>query len=517
MKKILLSLFMLAAAGISAQEADIPCAVKKSAVFKDEFKNSTIVSVDEDSNGGMVVARSYQGGVLNSRAHGYYFEHYDSNMKLLKDYEYELKDGSVIGLLVKDDQVHIVDFTYDKEKKAYVCNASSASLSNFKFTTKELFTIEREEVKSGRIFSFGRGDNDSWVNMLVNTQKTAFAVSIDIDDKEDRSEMRRIYVYDSNLSLKIKHDFKRDIKDKKFVYEGIDISEDGSVAYLLGKAKTDEGKKKKKGGRYEYELTRITQNDSKTQSFDTDEHYARSLKTVFKKGKIACVGFYSDKSDNRFKGLCYFDMDPETLKISTSKFTPFSSQFMIDKYGKDKDKELKNISFRNVFLTEKNEIVFNAEEYYVTVHQHMGPNGTMGTTTYVYHYDDIVSAKLADNGDLVWARNINKRQATGGSDSYISYTSMVKGDDTYFFINTGDKVKKLRNDRIQFGQKSPKKSNLNIIRINQAGDLEYKEVLDDKDNEVPFMVSDGAITKEGGTVYFIGRKGKKKQLLKLSL
>ena len=93
----------------------------------------------------------------------------------------------------------------------------------------------------------------------------------------------------------------------------------------------------------------------------------------------------------------------------------------------------------------------------------------------------------------------------------------VKGYDTYFFINTGEKVKKLRNDRIQFGQKSAKKSNLNIIKINQNGDFEFKEVLDDKDNDVPFMVSDGAITKNGSSIYFIGRKGKKKQLLKLSV
>ena len=76
------------AAGIGtavAQEANIPCKVQKSSVFKDEFKHSYIVSVDEDSNGGMIVARSYSGGVFNRNSSGYYFEHYDANMKLLKE------------------------------------------------------------------------------------------------------------------------------------------------------------------------------------------------------------------------------------------------------------------------------------------------------------------------------------------------------------------------------------------------------------------------------------------------
>ncbi|HYD91383.1 MAG TPA: hypothetical protein VEA37_07855 [Flavobacterium sp.] len=528
MKKTLLALSLGCSLSLFAQDANIPCKVQKSEVFKDEYKHSTIISVDEDNNGGVVVARSFQGGMFSGGAHGYYFEHYDSGMKLVAEHEYELKEGNVLGVLVNNDKVHIIDFTYSKTDKAYVCQANTADISNFKFTTKELFRVSSKEVKDGRIgaadvlgivsmFGSGRIDDDNLSQMIINTDKTAFAVTVDIDDKEAKKEVHRIYVYDAALNLKIDHVFKRDVKDRKFQYENIDLSKDGSTAYLLGRVKTESTKNKKEGGKYQYELTRITNADSKTQVFDTKEHYARSLKTVVKENKIACVGFYSDRKDSRFKGLCYFDMDPVTLELKTSKYSPFTEQFMIDKYGKDKDKELKNISFRDVFLTEANEIVFNAEEYYVTTHSSMGPNGSMGNTYYIYHYDDIVSAKIADNGEIVWARNINKRQSTGGDEAFISYTSMVKGDDTYFFINTGEKVKKLRNDRIQFGQKSAKKSNLNIIKINQNGDFEFKEVLDDKDNEVPFMVSDGAITKNGSSIYFIGRKGKKKQLLKLSV
>jgi hypothetical protein len=128
-----------------------------------------------------------------------------------------------------------------------------------------------------------------------------------------------------------------------------------------------------------------------------------------------------------------------------------------------------------------------------------------------------VSAKLNQSGEIVWARNINKRQATSGTESFISYTSTLKGNDTYFFINTGEKVKKLSKDRIQFGQTSTKRSNLNVIRVNENGDFDYKEILDDKDNDVPFMVSRGAIMNDEPSVFFMGQKGKKKQLLKITL
>lgn len=518
MKKIL-SLLLCSLSFYSGFSQDIPCTVKKSEVFKDEYKHSYIVSVDEDNEGGMVVVRSYQGGILHSGSAGYYFEHYDKDMKLVKEFEYPQEDrGGVLGITVKDGKVNIIDFMYDKDDKSYVCSANVANIVDFRFSTKELFRVQRDEIKRGIVFfGFGGYDNDSFATMLVNNDKTAFGISLDIDDKEERNEMHKIYVYDFNLNLKIEHTFKRQIKDRKFRYENIDISNDGSAVFLLGKAVTKDAKKKKDGGKYQYELTRITNTDSKTQAFDTKEHFAASLKTVAKKDRIACVGFYSDRNDSRFKGLCYFDMDPATLEIKTSKFNPFTEQFMVDKYGKDKDKELKNISFRDVFLTPNNDIVFNAEEYYVTTTQTMGPNGSMGTINYIYHYDDIVSAKMSDKGDLIWARNINKRQSTAGDNSYISYSSIVKGDNTFFFINTGDKVKKLKNERIQFNQKSPKRSNLNVIRIGQNGDFDYQELLDDEDNEVPFMVSQGAASKQGNAMYFIGRKGKKKQLLKISV
>jgi hypothetical protein len=117
---------------------------------------------------------------------------------------------------------------------------------------------------------------------------------------------------------------------------------------------------------------------------------------------------------------------------------------------------------------------------------------------------------------MLWARNINKRQSTTDDDtSYLSYTSTVRNDKTYFFINARDKIKKLKNDRIEFGQIRKNKSNLNVIEVNAAGDFDYQEILDDEQNEVPFMVSKGAIIDNA--VYFLGRKGKDKQLLKITL
>ncbi|MBE9575673.1 hypothetical protein [Flavobacterium proteolyticum] len=496
---------------------EIPHSITKSQVFKDEYKHSSIVLVEDDGNDGVFIVRSYAGGLFSSGA-GYYFEHYDSSLKLIKEYEYEMKRsdiekyGSILGVIMNGNQVSLIDFVYNTKDKAFVCSALTSSINEFKFNKKELFRIASEDVMKSQWFGDNQFDGDSGTNFIVNEDKTAFAITIDIKDKN--TETHKVFLFDNKLNKNIEHNFKRDIKDKKFVYENIDVSKDGKNLYLLGKVFTEEKKKKKEGGKYQYELTRISNEGQATQVFDTDEHFSGSLKTIVFQDKLTCIGFYSDRKDYRFKGISYFELDPITLAIRKSKYNPFTEQFIIDKYGKNKDKELKNLSFRGILITQQNEIVFNAEEYYVTSHYQSTPNGG-GYWRYVYHYDDIVSAKMANDGSIIWARNINKRQSTSGDESYISYTSTIKGNDTYFFINTGEKVKKLSNDRIQFGQTSTKRSNLNVIRITPDGNFSFQEILDDKANEVPFMVSDGALSKN--SVYFIGRKGKKKQLLKVTL
>jgi hypothetical protein len=516
MKKIIICLaFSMLSWNSFAQE--IPAQIIKSELFKDEYKNSSIVLVEDDGKGGVVIIRSYRGGTFSSGL-GYYFEHYDSNLKLVKEYEYQSKQkkgdktvrGSILGVIMHNQEVHMIEYLYDKAEKAFICNGLSSNISDFNFTTKELFRINSEQIQKGGWFSSGY-DSDSGASMIVNEDKTAFAITVDIKDKT--SETHKLYLFDSALNQKIDHTFKRDIKDKKFILENIDVSKDGNTLYLLGKTYTDEAKKKKEGGKYQYELTRITKTDSKTQVFDTDEYFAASLKTIVLEDRLTCIGFYSERNNNRYKGISYYELDPQTLDIRKTKLNPFTEQFIIDKYGKDKDKELKNLSFRKIIITSNNEIIFNAEEFYIVTTHVSTPQGSYTSTT--YHYDDIVSAKLSTAGDIVWARNINKRQATGGDSSYISYTSTAKGNDAYFFINTGEKVKKLSNNRIQFGQTSTKRSNLNVIRVNQDGEFDYTELIDDKENEVPFMVSDGAIS--GNSVFFLGQKGKKKQLLKVTL
>ncbi|MES2544480.1 MAG: hypothetical protein V4548_06325 [Bacteroidota bacterium] len=532
----------------------IPFKIQKSNEFEDEYKKSTIVLSKDNGKGGILIVRSYKTSGL-SYNEGFYIENYNSDLVLTKEFEFKMKSPNyqkfniIVGVCSFENEVHIVEFYYDLNQKSYICQVNSIT-EDFKTSKKELFRLTKDEVSqvgsfaleqkfydrvneiwtndnsgqlnseatyspSENVFGFrnkstiSKNTNGADIVMKTNDTNTAFAIAIDFNGK--KSEYLKFYLYDNKLNKKIDTEFRRDIQDKKYIFQNIEVAPDGNSVYLLGKIFSAEQKKKSDGGKYLFEITKITSEYQKSQYFDTKENFIGSLKSVFHNNAIICLGFYSDLKDYKFKGISYFKLDSNSLEITHSKYNPFTEQFMIDKYGENKDKALKFLTFKSMFFTKNDNLIFNAQEEYLTSSQ----NANGGGQTY-YNYDDIISAKLNSDGDLVWARNINKSQGNSIDDeSFISYSSIVNNESSYFFINAGEKIKKLKNDRIEFGQTRKNKSNLNVIRINENGDFDYEEILDDENNSVPFMVSNGVLSNN--SIFFLGRKGKKKQLLKITL
>jgi hypothetical protein len=532
---------------------NIPFKLERSEEFKDDIKKSNIVLTETNESGNTLIVRSYNDNGLSNYS-GFYIEHIDSNLKIQKTFDFEMKhpnyqkNNIVLGIYSLENEVKIIEFYYDLKDKSYVCQANIIT-DDFQISKKELFRIPKEKMKETGTISIekeffnrtkGNWTNDnsgeiksendisknssffefSWegkseiskdqkgsdIVMTVNENKSAFAIAIDYNS--ENKEYVKLYLFDNELNKKIDTDFNREIKDKNYNLENIQVSPDGKAISLLAKSYLEIQKEKKEGGKYLFEITKITAESQKSQFIDTHENFVGSLKSVFHNNEIICLGFYSDIKDYRFKGICYYKLNFNSLEILQTKYNLFTEQFMVDKYGEDKDKALKFLTFKKIFFSVNNDLIFNAQEEYLT--------GDTNNRTY-FNYDDIVAAKLDSEGKLLWARNINKRQAIPSyeDESFISYTSLINENFSYFFINTGEKIKKIKNDRIEFGQIRKNKSNLNVIRINVDGDFDYEEILDDENSAVTYMVSKGGIINN--SVMFLGRKGTKKQLLKVNL
>ncbi|MEX2350537.1 MAG: hypothetical protein WD554_06625 [Flavobacteriaceae bacterium] len=524
MKKLLLCIALCFLQPVVSQEISI--ASSQSEVFKDKNKHSALEFSESDDNGGFVTVRTIFGGIIRSPKE-YIVEHYSKDLKLLKETTIEIDKNTIMGINIYDGKVFLLETEIDKKSNLYKFNVLEAPLSSLSFQSRILFSFDESDVK--KYFSVGIGfffvnnglnqkDASHLGEVTFSKNKNFFCINFDIKDKD--SQTQRLYVYDKNFNPVFEKEFKKDIKDRLFDYENIDVDDVTGEIYLLGKVFENNSRKTKKGkeSNYHYELYKISANEQKSVSFKTGDNFVGSLFVLRDHDKISCAGFYSEKNDRRYKGVTRFDINPGTLQIENSSFEPFTEEFIIDKYGKSKDKELRNLSFRSGFLAHNGDIIINAEEFFIRHHTTMGPNGVMNTYTN-YHYNDIVSVKINGDGKLVWARNINKQQTTAGAGmGYLSFSSTVVDDDTYLFINCSDKIRKLRNDRIEFRQARTKKSNLFAIKIDQDGNYTFKSIVDEKDSKVPFFVRQGISTSlNGKEMVFLGRKNSKKQFLKLNI
>ena len=222
---------------------------------------------------------------------------------------------------------------------------------------------------------------------------------------------------------------------------------------------------------------------------------------------MLCIGFYADRKDNRYNGIAYFKLNPSSLAIESQKFNAFSSQFMMDKFGREDDKTIKDLVFKSMDVTNDGYILFNAEEYFTSTSTQANSSGGRVLVTR-YHYNDIVSVKLSPDGDMVWARNINKSEVTQGDGAYTSYSAYTKDGNTYFFISTAsENPQQIGADRIMF------KQGLGRIKLDEKGHMNYDKVIDDAEVRLPLMVSMPLVDTKDDELLFYAKRGTKKQLV----
>lgn len=135
-----------------------------------------------------------------------------------------------------------------------------------------------------------------------------------------------------------------------------------------------------------------------------------------------------------------------------------------------------------------------------------------------YHYNGIVSVKLAADGDLVWARNINKTEVTQGDGAYTSYCSYTKDNKTYFFISTAsENPQQLSGERIQFKQGLSRNRNIFLIKLDENGQMSFQKAIDSKEVRLPLMVSRPLKDITADVLLFYAKRGAKKQLVQVNL
>ena len=484
--------------------------------YNDRYRYSNLMSIDEDGLGGYILVRSYFTGLI-LKPKGYYIERYNKDLELVEEYNYKFKGADFVEGYVANGQLYMLLLEYNVEKESYYYVVHRSPVTNFSFTKETLLSIPSIAVKNplernyyNRNFSSG-----FTTTALFNEDKSAFVLSIHY--KKGKSNQHRIFLYNAQLKQLFTQDLSAEIEEKNYAFENIEISKDKKRVYIVAKAYFKKKRFKALERKFQYEMIMLTKDGSKIQNFDGPNKYSEALKPILHNGELICVGFYADRKDNRYNGIGYFKLDPISLDIKVKKYNPFTQEFMNDKFGRDDTDPIKNLIFKNVSFTDDNSVLFNAEEYFVTSSVQANSSGTR-LRVERYHHNDIVSAKLDSDGQMVWARNINKSEVTQGDGAYASYSSWTKGENTYFFICTAaDNPQLLNDERIVFKQGLSRNRNIFVIQLNAQGKMKYEKVIDASEARLPLMVSKPLMNSNTDELLFYAKRGAKKQLVNVAI
>lgn len=511
-KHFVLLFILLSGWALSAQK--MPVSYDFGEKYNDRYRYSNLMTIDEDGSGGYILVRAYYQGLI-LKPKGYLIEHYNSNLELVSEFNYKVKGLDFIDGFLKNGQLNLMFLNYNYERGEYEYWVHTSPIIAFNFRTVKLLSLSSEEVNNpvdknyfNRNFS-----NGFTTSILFDENKRGFVIST--HHKKGKTEKHMIHLFDTALNKKFEFDFSDEIEEKNYAFENVTFSPDLQTIYVVGKAYFKKRRFQVDERKFQYELVKISQFGSQSQSFVDPGKYPEALYPILMRDRLVCVGFYADRKDNRYNGIAFFDVNPSTLAIKSQKYNPFSQQFMDDKFGREDDKDIKNLVFKNVEVTPKEEIFFNAEEYFVTSGLEVTGAGQR-VRIERYHHNDIVSVKLDPSGTMVWARNINKTEVTQGDGAYASYSSYCKDGNTYFFICTAaENPQLINNERLIFKQGLSRNRNVFLISLDANGVMDYEKIIDQEEARLPLMVSKPLIDQKDHEMLFYAKRGNKKQLVKV--
>ncbi|WP_041326918.1 hypothetical protein [Robiginitalea biformata] len=513
-RNLCMAVALLAAWVCGAQE--MPVDYMFGEKYNDRYRYSNLVTFSESAQGNKVLVRAYYTGLI-LRPKGYLIERYNPQLELIDEYNYKFRGADFLDGFVANGQLYLLFLSYDPERLSYTYSVHQTPVGAYNFTRKDLLTIPSVYVENpvdknyyNRKFNSGFS-----TTLLFDREQKAFALSL--HHKKGDVNKHRILVYNFNMQPVMDVDFSASVEEKNYAFEALEMAPDHSAAYLVAKAYFRKRRFKAEERKFQYELIKLARDGAQTASYDREGFYSEALKPILRNGKLICVGFYADRKDERYNGLEYLEVDPQTLQAGIHKYNPFSHQFMVDKFGSESEKAIKNLVFKDVHFTPDGSLLFNAEEYFVT--NSIQDNGSGGRLRVErFHHNDIISVRLDSRGDLVWARNINKTEVTQGDGAYASYSAYSKDGHTYFFICTAaDNPQLLNNERLIFRQGLSRNRNVFLIRLNPEGRISWEKIIDQSEARLPLMVSKPLVEEDEDRLYFYAKRGSKKQLVSVHI
>jgi len=494
MKNIISAILLLFFLGVNAQEEDLN--IIKSKVFKNEKYKTSLLFAKEDSNGDIFLVRNYYKS--NAAPIGYYIEHYNKDLTLLKRDEIEVNRSEVRGLYIIDSKIILLQFKYLQKEKKYVFVTLTSSKEEFSFVEKDVFSVNRDKIKKYDHYGIRKEPEftlhkEYKFGEVVESENKDF-IAINLFVKNEDSDSFFVVVFDKNFEKLYEHNLSKintesKLKSSLFAYQNMKLDNQGNI-YLLGKIYQSKSKKEKVKGspNYKYELFKINSQGQKQITLGDNYYFIDDLHVVLKNNILSCIGFYheNDKSYSK-EGIVRINIDVINENVILKTYSPFQESINNVTFKKmiSFNSVINNLTIDKSFVDDNGDIVFYSEEFSIYV----SDNSIQSKNS----YGNILAYKINLKGEIIWTNKINKHQKAWNINSipYLSYSQLNFNKTSFLFINAEEEVKLDKDKDYKFSYSKSKNIPF-LISINENGDINYininNEGLEDISLEVRFGV-----------------------------
>ena len=312
------------------------------------------------------------------------------------------------------------------------------------------------------------------------------------EEKRDalNKDLIGMYVYDQEMEELWHDDVEMPYTEKKMNNIGYAVDKKGN-GFILAEVYKDETTKRvdKEGNpNYNLELIRIDGDDREitTSSVELKDKFIKDL--GFFEGandEIVVAGYFGKDRRAGTDGVFLFKLDEDGEVIESRDYevpVEVMSMYMSERaQGKMKDRdEKRGVSMPNMVLREivhfaDGSVTVIGEKFYITEHY----NSKTGTTTYTYHYHEVLMTHIDKDGELAWMKKLPKRQTGGSYRGGMSYFHMTGKGFQYVLFLDNVKNMDLALTEVPAGHRDGRGGYLTGFKVDNAtGDLEKVSIFD---------------------------------------
>lgn len=467
--------------------------------------------------------------VASSKGKNYYFQRYDSenlSLKIDKKIELEKIDKApqdMEAFALQGEEVIVYTSTYkSKLRKLYYTTLNKEGIAVHE--PRQIFEIPVASETTSSDFRFHTSEDGNYI---------AVSVYAEFASEKKKKFFSKVFDVTHNEVNKMDLEFPM-LKNVKTLYNinRFCTDNDGNI-YVLSSLFTEYIM-----GKYHYsELQVITKNRIENKEFKEAIQYSGSGKIylsnikfeVNAKGDLCVFGFYSTQvitstqSYLPINGSMFVKISGTTHQAEIKKFQPLSNEIMVSllgaKMATKKNAGIYGFSIDNLFFKDDGGFLITGES-------------SMGIEPSMY-YNQIYVFDFSNEGDITWAKVINKSQtdlaATIGSAYARAANVFLYVNRNFFFSylvgekdgkiciiyndqkdNVGLPVKNLDEDKIK-GLTAPAKGVPIVIYIDEKGETSERKAIEgglDEDVKIRPMVS--TQTSSNSIIVYGSRKSKDK-------